>query len=296
MPQQNVWGSSSIAPPGQSNVWYSNSAAPSTSGQSNPWYSDSTAQRTDGQPNNWYSNSTDPMAPSSGTVSWYSNSADPDPNRAASAGTFTTAPRPTWLMWSPLYGTVAISPAPSSTGTSESAAPAPSTSAPAAPGSATPPNAAALAPTGAAPAASGSAGTANGAAAESATAAPTFANDVVVRGVPSAETKAQPEGVQREQMAAPESSSSSAAPLAVTSNPRGPGAPGATSSEDRTSGNTAAPPVNAEQPSLFGADLGLFVLKIAFVVFIGLALCVAATGVIIAIALAFTGMSGRPQH
>jgi hypothetical protein len=42
--------------------------------------------------------------------------------------------------------------------------------------------------------------------------------------------------------------------------------------------------------------LSVVVLKVAFVALLGLALCVAATGIIIAVALGLNGFSSRPQH
>jgi hypothetical protein len=41
---------------------------------------------------------------------------------------------------------------------------------------------------------------------------------------------------------------------------------------------------------------GVIVLKLAFVALLGLAVCVAATGIVIAVALGFKGLSGRTQH
>ncbi|HEX3596360.1 MAG TPA: hypothetical protein VHU80_14720 [Polyangiaceae bacterium] len=60
-------------------------------------------------------------------------------------------------------------------------------------------------------------------------------------------------------------------------------------------GNTAVSQVATRLDSSY-QGLSVVVLKVAFVALLGLALCVAATGIIIAVALGLNGFSSRPQH
>jgi hypothetical protein len=66
--------------------------------------------------------------------------------------------------------------------------------------------------------------------------------------------------------------------------------------------NAADVPTRANAPSAvtapgkLGSNLTAFILKIAFVALLGISLCVAATGIIIAVAFGLKGASGRSQR
>jgi hypothetical protein len=63
---------------------------------------------------------------------------------------------------------------------------------------------------------------------------------------------------------------------------------------DRPANDNAAPARPA--PGKLGSNLATVILKIAFVALLGLSLCVAATGLIIAVAFGLKGASGRSQR
>jgi len=79
--------------------------------------------------------------------------------------------------------------------------------------------------------------------------------------------------------------------------------PGADNSTPSTEPGSALPNAAPGEATTVATEVdsryqgfGVVVLKLAFVVLMGLALCVAATGIIIAVALGFKGISGRAQH